>query len=419
MTCYGSRRRGRQTLLLMAVMVAPLVLPAGARAERFGDVVGSFGGVIARSNYLPPSPRVYNIVKDAVGRDVNVGMKWECVEYVRRYYLQTYGMDLRSRHEGDAWTFASPTNARKMGLVFYPNGGKVPPRAGDILVSDYRLKKAVGHVAIVTGVDAAAGRINVIQQNRFGTSKPVGSNGAFSSLGYSDRTHLAGGTAFVGPFFTDQTYSIAGWLRRDAAEIVSPAQGSQVYYPVTLSWRGGTGTYTNAEEYRLWLGSWPAGGNLYIGSAGLQTDVTPYQMGYVTPGQTVYVTLWTKVAGAWQANQYSYTMGSKDGPTLNIDYSTFSYGRQGRTFAFIGNGFTPWTPVTRIVRNEMTGQEFVLGPWKADSAGRVAWTFASDCWTQPGTYTVWVDASVLGWTGWAKKSTNRVVEHVLSGCVGW
>lgn len=93
----------------------------------------------------------------------NSGLKWQCVEFINRYYYQTYSKDIKVGG-GDAKDYFSDTFAQTKGLVKYSNGGSVPPQIGDIIVSvGNGAPGNVGHVAIVWKVDSNG--IHLAQQN--------------------------------------------------------------------------------------------------------------------------------------------------------------------------------------------------------------------------------------------------------------
>jgi surface antigen len=156
--------------------------------DTFGTYIGSFNSVNAYSNrvmgYLSYE---YNYLNGTF-----TGMKWQCVEYVQRYYLQIYGMNIQPFMR-NADSFYS--NASGAGLLSYPNGGSVAPQVGDIICSNGGNS---GHVAIVREV--GSNYINVIHQNW--------SN---SSSDNSDTISRNGNT--VNPFNLYSGYPIVGWLR--------------------------------------------------------------------------------------------------------------------------------------------------------------------------------------------------------------
>jgi len=157
--------------------------------DTFGTYVGSFNGVNAYSNrvkdYISNQDNFYN--------GVNTGMKWQCTEYVQRYYLQIYDINIKPDYLGPVTNFYYLGSAG--GLLAYPNGGSVAPQVGDIICSGTGENR--GHVAIVREV--GPNYINVIQQNWNN-----------SSLDNSETLSRNGNR--VDPF--NLSYPIIGWLRK-------------------------------------------------------------------------------------------------------------------------------------------------------------------------------------------------------------
>jgi len=92
------------------------------------------------------------------------GQKWQCVEFIKRFYYQARGHKMPDVM-GHAKSFFDDTlpdgalNSRR-GLVQYRNGSTNPPRPDDLIVfTDTKF----GHVAIVTAVTGNS--LEVIQQN--------------------------------------------------------------------------------------------------------------------------------------------------------------------------------------------------------------------------------------------------------------
>ncbi|MDP4160892.1 MAG: CHAP domain-containing protein [Bacillota bacterium] len=93
------------------------------------------------------------------------GLKWQCVEYVKRFYYDAKGHKMPNVF-GDAKDFFDPSVPQgglnqQRGLVQYKNGGTEKPNPDDILVFT---NPPYGHVAIVTKVTSDT--VEVIQQNR-------------------------------------------------------------------------------------------------------------------------------------------------------------------------------------------------------------------------------------------------------------
>lgn len=92
------------------------------------------------------------------------GQKWQCVEFVKRFFYKAYGHRMpdvwgHARDFFDESISQGELNQRR-GLLQFRNGANVAPRAGDLLVFT---NGTYGHVAIVS--DVKSNRIEVIQQN--------------------------------------------------------------------------------------------------------------------------------------------------------------------------------------------------------------------------------------------------------------
>lgn len=91
------------------------------------------------------------------------GLEYQCVELVNRALTRKRGHRNLTR-TGDADTYF--WYGEDKGLVVYNNGSPVPPEPWDVLVFDGGDDDgSVGHVAIVTQVHLASGRVEFIQQN--------------------------------------------------------------------------------------------------------------------------------------------------------------------------------------------------------------------------------------------------------------
>lgn len=180
------KRRGRR--LLVAALAALLLLAAGLFVlERYGLVnILHRSGLekpLAEMGLLEPRPEIGAVVDSFNGVAVyfngpvgnvsgrnsapdgyNLGQKYQCVEFVKRYYFEALGHKMP-----DPWGHAKnfydpavpdghPNPAR--GLTQYRNGGKGRPRAEDLIVFGGGL---YGHVAIISEV--GADYIEIVQQN--------------------------------------------------------------------------------------------------------------------------------------------------------------------------------------------------------------------------------------------------------------
>ncbi len=109
--------------------------------------------------------------------------------------------------------------------------------------------------------------------------------------------------SFIGESWqhVDYTYGTGAVL----AAIISPAPGSALDPTATFAWTTGTGV----EQYTLMVGTIAAGsGNIFNQNLGASTSATV--TGLPTTG-TIYVRLWSYIAGSWEQKSYTYTASGK------------------------------------------------------------------------------------------------------------
>lgn len=86
----------------------------------------------------------------------NIGLQFQCVEFVKRYYLEVFHHKMPDSY-GHARDFFDPMildgqiNPTR-GLLQFINNGKTPPQKGDLLVFKGTWLNRFGHVAIVSKV---------------------------------------------------------------------------------------------------------------------------------------------------------------------------------------------------------------------------------------------------------------------------
>jgi hypothetical protein len=195
------------------------------RTCKTGAVSASFNNVTAYINC--PIGSVNSYGSSYVG-STYVGLKWQCVEYVQRYYATVYKMNIKTAF-GNANSFYTSSTHSSIGLEKFANGS-TSPQIGDILVST---ANTFGHVAIVTGVSAST--VSIIDQN-FSTS--------------SARTLARSGNK-IGGFNT--SYPVSGLVRRKVVTppatptLKSPATNAvNLTSPIFFSWSS-----PGATEYRI------------------------------------------------------------------------------------------------------------------------------------------------------------------------
>ncbi len=103
-----------------------------------------------------------------VGRNTkdgyNIGLKYQCVEFVKRYYFECLNHKMPNSY-GHAKSFFNPKvtdggENKARGLIQYTNPSKTKPKVSDLIVMG---QSTFGHVAIVSKV--TDNYIEIIQQN--------------------------------------------------------------------------------------------------------------------------------------------------------------------------------------------------------------------------------------------------------------
>lgn len=97
----------------------------------------------------------------------NIGVKYQCVEFVKRYYFEHLHHEMPDPW-GNAKDFFDPSVAdgeqnTRRGLTQFTNGSAVRPQKGDLLVMKPTITNPYGHVAIVA--EASEIYVEIIQQN--------------------------------------------------------------------------------------------------------------------------------------------------------------------------------------------------------------------------------------------------------------
>jgi surface antigen len=170
-------------ILVCAVLAAGNWLSAGELSP-WGTQVGEFSAVPAYSNGA-----VGNGVYDAYG------YRYQCVEYVNRFYVQMFAHK-NMRGMGNAHDYYD--NYQQLELERFANGGPEPPQPGDILCSN---GGTYGHVAIVRAVTSNS--VRVIEQNW---------NNDYRDSSVALAMDNSGGNYTVANF--SPSYPVQGWLRK-------------------------------------------------------------------------------------------------------------------------------------------------------------------------------------------------------------
>jgi hypothetical protein len=173
---------------------------------KVGDVIDNLNGVPIYFN----GPITNDAGRNSSPDGYNIGVKYQCVEFVKRYYFVRFSHKMPESH-GNAKDLFDRTVAdggfnKKRGLLQFVNGGATAPQADDIIVLDASTFNPYGHVAIIVKSDNHS--IEIAQQNP----------GPFMPSRLKMACHQGNGKWFV------DNPRVLGWLRMPT-KVASPAVG--------------------------------------------------------------------------------------------------------------------------------------------------------------------------------------------------
>lgn len=100
---------------------------------------------------------------------IYTGIKWECVEYIRRFFIKNYHITFRDVKDALDMTslkyfYSIFNHSLKLPVYFIPYNryNILSIRKNDIIIFSY---KKTGHVALVTNVSLKKNYIEIVEQN--------------------------------------------------------------------------------------------------------------------------------------------------------------------------------------------------------------------------------------------------------------
>lgn len=128
-----------------------------------GQQIDSLNGVFVYYNGGVDNVSGRNTTADGY----NLGLKYQCVEFVKRYYFEYYNHKMPDSfgHAKDFFdnTLSDGQNNAKRDLMQYTNLSLAKPEEGDLLIFDSTIFNLFGHVAIISNV--TNNEVEIIQQN--------------------------------------------------------------------------------------------------------------------------------------------------------------------------------------------------------------------------------------------------------------
>jgi surface antigen len=163
-------KRKYKVLLIAAIVVVTAsfiyksAMKVNPNPKHFvGEKLDSLNGVYVYYNGGVGNVEERNKTEDGY----NLGLKYQCVEFVKRYYYEHYKHKMPDSygHAKDFFdeTVQDGTLNKNRNLLQFRNAGKAKPQVGDLMIFDGHPGNPYGHVAIVSQVWEK--EIEIIQQN--------------------------------------------------------------------------------------------------------------------------------------------------------------------------------------------------------------------------------------------------------------
>jgi len=128
-----------------------------------GKTLDSINGIAVYYNGATDNFTGRNVTSDGY----NLGLKWQCVEFVKRYYYfhLSHKMPDATGNAKDFFDQSLPDAAynEQRALVQYRNASLKKPEVDDIIIFDGHLGNKYGHIAIISAISNDS--IQIIQQN--------------------------------------------------------------------------------------------------------------------------------------------------------------------------------------------------------------------------------------------------------------
>jgi len=153
----------RVIILIVCALWLSDVYTTDASGPNVGEVIDRFNNIEVYYN---------GEAKNVFGRNTtydgyNLGLNFQCVEYVKRYYYYVYDHKMPNSFGHAKALFNKKLPDRKLnkkrGLYQFKNGSEYRPLPGDIIIFDGTLKNPYGHAGIITY--SKGSECEIIQQN--------------------------------------------------------------------------------------------------------------------------------------------------------------------------------------------------------------------------------------------------------------
>ena len=149
--------------------------------------------------------------------NVFFGIKWQCVEFARRYWYKRYGCLLGEvQLAADIWKEKNvrivPTERNRIvPLRHFENGAEIAPREGDLVIYDIHPSLHTGHVAVV--VEVGDSFVRVAEQNRNNGKMWPGNYSFELRLDTKVKLNSLGVTSKEYHLHDHDCHGLLGWMR--------------------------------------------------------------------------------------------------------------------------------------------------------------------------------------------------------------
>jgi len=183
--------------LLTTVFVLIFIFKKLNPPHSVGDIVDSLNNVNVYYN-----GSTSNVLDRNTVDGYNIGLKYQCVEFVKRYYFEYYKHKMPNSygHAKDFFDLALNDGEinNQRALFQHSNPSVSKPKIGDLIVMNATFTNSYGHVAIISNV--AEESLEIIQQNPgyYGNSRAT-----FRLENINGKWHV-------------ENNRVLGWLRKES-----------------------------------------------------------------------------------------------------------------------------------------------------------------------------------------------------------
>lgn len=156
-------------IISLIILSSSAYCEAPEKRAQFGEYMGKSFSTIAYNQAYGPSSESNFILVD--GKEIYTGLKWQCVEYARRWLIENKNVTFPSiKYAYMIWDLEHgerlDTNQSVPMLRFENGTSKTAPQVGDLLI--YSPEYVItGHVAVIVGVDLDFESVTIAEQNYF------------------------------------------------------------------------------------------------------------------------------------------------------------------------------------------------------------------------------------------------------------